>query len=278
MKYTNNLVTIFHEDCLKILENNIQDNSIDLIFADPPYNIGKRFATRMDAWPDDESYINWCKVWLNLCISKLRPNGSMYLMASTQSMPYLDIFLRDKVDILSRIIWHYDSSGVQAKKYYGSLYEPILFCVKDQRNYTFNSEQIKVTARTGAERKLIDYRKNPPAPYSDSKVPGNVWYYPRVRFRMPEYVEHPTQKPESLLERIIMASTNPGDIVLDPFAGSFSTCSVAQKLGRRTIGIEIEESYIKLGLARLGFSGIHLQNEQKNVNYKTKNQEQTSLF
>jgi site-specific DNA-methyltransferase (adenine-specific) len=117
----------------------------------------------------------------------------MYLMNSTQNMPYIDIYLRSKMTVLSRIVWHYDSSGVQASKYYGSLYEPILFAVMDPGHYTFNADSVAVEARTGAVRRLIDYRKPKPAPYNSKKVPGNVWSIPRVRYRMPEYENHPTQ-------------------------------------------------------------------------------------
>ena len=86
-----------------------------------------------------------------------------------------------------------------------------------------------MVAKTGAQRQLIDYRKDPPQPYSTQKVPGNVWNFNRVQFRMEEYENHPTQKPEALLERIIRASTsNPGDVVLDPFSGSFTTSIVAR--------------------------------------------------
>ena len=124
-------------------------------------------------------------------------------------MPYLDLWLRARLTILSRIVWHYDSSGVQARKYYGSLYEPILFSVKDSKNYTFSAADIEVEARTGAVRKLIDYRKDVPTPYKTTKVPGNTWYIPRVRYRMPEYAEHPAQKPEALLERSSKPAVNP---------------------------------------------------------------------
>jgi site-specific DNA-methyltransferase (adenine-specific) len=172
-------------------------------------------------------------------------------MTSTQAMPYLDLWLRERINILSRIVWHYDSSGVQAKKHFGSLYEPILFCVKDLHNYTFNTDDIQVEAKTGAIRKLIDYRKEVPTPYKTTKVPGNTWYIPRVRYRMPEYEEHPSQKPEALLERIIRASSNPGNLVLDPFSGTFTTCAIAQRLGRKSIGIEMQSEYVKIGLRRL---------------------------
>jgi len=256
---------IIQGDSLEVLTCEIPDNFIDLIFIDPPYNIGKNFNGLKDKWTTDEKYLNWCYQWIELCISKLKSNGSLYVMTSTQFMPYFDIFIQKKMTILSRLIWYYDSSGVQAKKYYGSMYEPILFCVKDPENYTFNANDILVEAKTGAKRKLIDYRKNPPQIYSSKKIPGNVWEFPRVRYRMDEYENHPTQKPTALLERIIKASSNIGDMVLDPFSGSFTTCFVAQQLGRKSIGIELQDEYVKIGLRRLGladeYKGEKLQKE-----------------
>ena len=254
-------------DVLDILTREIANHSIDLIFADPPYNIGKNFMDLPDKWDSDESYLKWCYKWLELCIKKLKSNGSMYVMTATQHMPYFDIFLRDKVTILSRIVWYYDSSGVQAKNYFGSLYEPILHCVKDKNDYTFNSEDILVEAKTGAVRKLIDYRKSMPTVYNSKKVPGNVWEIPRVRYRMAEYENHPTQKPTALLERIIKASSNEGDIVLDPFSGTFTTSFVAKQLKRKSIGIEMQEEYVKIGLRRLRimseYNGMPLQKERR---------------
>ncbi len=259
---------IYWGDALVVLETCIPDNSIDLIFADPPYNIGKRFANFIDKWPSEEAYVEWCYKWLSLCVAKLKPTGSLYLMASTQTMPYLDLFLRKKMHILSRLVWSYDSSGVQAKGYYGSMYEPILFAVKNKKKYTFNSQEILVEAKTGAQRKLIDYRKPVPEVYSSTKVPGNVWEFNRVRYRMEEYEDHPSQKPAALLERIIKASSNPDEVVLDPFAGTFTTSAVAQQLGRQAIGIELQEKYVKVGLRRLGiqteFRGELLHPPQKN--------------
>lgn len=272
--------TIYQGDAISILKNEILDSSIDLIFVDPPYNIGKNFNGLIDKWTTDSLYLEWCYEWIDLCLKKLKPNGSFYVMTSTQFIPYFDIYLRDKISILSRIVWSYDSSGVQAKNFYGSMYEPILFCVKDKNNYTFNSNDILVEAKTGAKRNLIDYRKSPPQPYNNEKVPGNVWDFPRVRYRMDEYENHPTQKPTALLERIIKASSNPGDIVLDPFSGTFTTSYVAKKLGRKSIGIEINEDFTKIGLRRV--------QEQKEVNgeklfrepkiYEIKNFQQPTLF
>lgn len=278
-EFSNNNGRIIHGDALEVLQQ-IPDESIDLIFVDPPYNIGKNFAGRKDKWKTDKDYLDWCYQWIDLCIQKVKPNGTLYLMTSTQFMPYFDLYVRDKVTILSRIVWSYDSSGVQAKNYFGSMYEPILYCVKNKNNYTFNSDDILIEAKTGAKRKLIDYRKDPPQPYKTEKVPGNVWYFARVRYRMEEYENHPTQKPISLLERIIKASSNEGDVVLDPFCGTFTTCFVAQQLKRRFIGIEIQEEYFKIGLRRLGialeYKGEVLEREKKTYESKTP-KEQTTL-
>jgi site-specific DNA-methyltransferase (adenine-specific) len=259
---------IFWGDAINILKSEIATESVDLIFADPPYNIGKRFANFHDKWPSDESYANWAHEWLDECIRILKPNGTLYVMTSTQAMPYFDIYLRNRLTILSRIVWHYDSSGVQARRHFGSMYEPILHCVKNPKDYTFNAQDIMVKAKTGAQRKLIDYRKPIPTIYNSHKVPGNVWFIPRVRYRMEEYEEHPSQKPEALLERIILASSNVGDIVLDPFAGTFTTAAVARKHKRLSISIESQEDYVKIGLRRVlnmqSYNGQQLLPPKKN--------------
>jgi adenine-specific DNA-methyltransferase len=255
---------VIYADALVALKT-LPDDSVDLIFADPPYNIGKNFNGQIEKWDTEAEYLAWCYEWLDLCIQKLKPDGSFYVMTATQFMPYFDIYLRNKLTILSRLIWSYDSSGVQAKKHYGSMYEPILFCVKDKNNYTFNTNDILVEAKTGSKRKLIDYRKAIPTVYNSEKVPGNVWDFARVRYRMDEYENHPTQKPIALLERIIKASSNEGDLVLDPFSGTFTTCFVAKQLGRNSIGIELQDEYIKIGLRRLQlakeFKGQKLEKE-----------------
>ena len=253
-KYQDAAATIFWGDAHAVLADHVAPGSVDLVVADPPYNIGKRFGATRDRWPDEASYLRWCAGWHELCVSRLAPHGSMYLMASTQSMPHLDLFLRDRLHVLSRIVWTYDSSGVQATRRFGSLYEPVLHCVKDPARYTFNAGEILVEARTGAQRRLIDYRKSTPALYSSRKVPGNVWYFPRVRYRMPEYEDHPTQKPEALLARIIAASSRPGDTVLDLFAGTFTASAVARRLGRRSVAVELEPDYVAIGLRRLGLA------------------------
>ena len=241
-------------DCVNVLKN-MKSNSVNLIFADAPYNIGKDFGNNSDKWNSVQTYIEWCKKWIDECLRVLTENGTMYFMTATQHMPYLDIYATEKYNVLCRIVWAYDSSGVQSKKLYGSLYEPILMINKSSKaEYVFNHQDIMIEAKTGAKRKLIDYRKNPPQPYNTEKVPGNVWEFNRVRFKMDEYENHPTQKPELLLERIIKASSNKGDVVLDPFSGSFTTSSVAVKLGRVAVGIDLNEEYFEIGLRRTGIT------------------------
>jgi adenine-specific DNA-methyltransferase len=246
----------------------IKDNQFNLIFADPPYNIGKIFGNSKENFSKNE-YITWCKIWIDECFRVLKNNGVLCFMTSTQAMPYLDCYVDEKYHVVSRIIWYYDSSGVQAKKNFGSMYEPILIVSKDKKNYVFNTDDIMIEAKTGAVRKLMDYRKTPPQPYNTKKVPGNVWELPRIRFRMVEYETHPTQKPEKLMERIILTFSNKHDTVLDPFAGTFTTCAVSKKLERNTVGIEMEEEYYKIGLRRLNladtFNGKKLVKDKRRV-------------
>ncbi len=251
--YDSNSLAILGES-ISVLSK-MRDGVVRLIFADAPYNIGKNFGNNVDRWNDVGSYVAWCKKWIDECMRVLSDDGTMYFMTATQHMPYLDVYVSEKYNVLCRIVWTYDSSGVQSKKIYGSLYEPILMINKSRKNsYTFNGNDILVEAKTGAKRRLIDYRKNPPQPYSSEKIPGNVWDFSRVRFRMDEYENHPTQKPEALLERIIKASSNPGDVVLDPFSGSFTTSAVAVRLGRIAVGVDLNEEYYEIGLRRTGIA------------------------
>lgn len=248
-KYNENSLVILG-DSLKVLKK-IKDGTVDLIFADPPYGIGKDFGNDSDFFESKEEYFTWCKIWIDECFRILKNNGTMYFMSSTQNISILDLYVDKKYHIINRIVWTYDSSGVQSKNRYGSLYEPIIMATKsDKSKYIFNYKDIMVEAKTGAKRKLIDYRRTPPQPYNTKKVPGNVWEFTRVRYRMKEYENHPTQKPEALLQRVILASSNEGDIVLDPFSGSFTTSKVAIDLKRRAIGIDSNVDFFKIGLRR----------------------------
>lgn len=263
---------VIYNDCIESLKK-MEADSVDLIFADPPYNLGKDFGNDSDSWKDRQKYLEWCYTWIDECFRVLKDNGTFYLMNSTQNIPYISIYLQEHYNIVNDIVWAYDSSGVQSKKKFGSLYEPILMATKtDKAKYTFNYQDILIEAKTGAKRGLIDYRKNPPQPYNTKKVPGNVWEFPRVRFKMDEYENHPSQKPEMLLQRIIQASSNPDEIVLDPFGGSFSTAGVAVKLGRRAISMDINKEYFKIGIRRTGISKTYKgEILQKDKSRKTNN-------
>ena len=231
-------------DSLDVLKQ-MKEKSISLIFADAPYGIGKDFGNDSDKWESVKAYTDWCKLWIDECMRVLRDDGTMYFMTATQHMPYLDIYASEKYNVLCRIVWTYDSSGVQAKKIYGSLYEPILMiCKSSKSKYTFNYSDILVEAKTGAKRKLIDYRKNPPQPYNTEKVPGNVWNFCRVRFKMEEYENHPTQKPLSICDRIIKVHSNENDLIYIPFAGSGSEIESCIRNNRNYIATEINREYI----------------------------------
>ena len=269
-----NSLVIFN-DCIETLRD-MQEKTVDLVFADPPYNLGKDFGNDSDSWNNRQEYLKWCYTWIDECFRVLKDDGTFYLMNSTQNIPFISIYLQEHYYIINDIVWSYDSSGVQSKKKFGSLYEPILMAAKNEKaKYTFNREDIMVEAKTGAKRRLIDYRKNPPQPYHTKKVPGNVWEFPRVRFRMDEYENHPSQKPEALLERVILASSNEGEIVLDPFGGSFTTSSVAVRLRRKAVSMDINKEYFKIGIRRTGIANVYKgETLKQDKSRKTKNTSQ----
>jgi len=269
-EFSNDRFTIYLGDVLDCFSR-VKDESVDLVFADPPYNIGKEFVGAKDKFEVQE-YINWMECWIGEIDRVIKATGSIYLMNSTQNFAHMDLICRSKFFVQSRIVWAYDSSSVQAKKRFGSSWEPILHMTKNKTAYTFNSEDILVEAKTGSKRKLIDYRNTPPRPYNNKKVPSNVWKIPRVRFKMDEYEDHPTQKPHALLKRMILASSNQEDTVLDPFSGSFSTGYACKNLKRRFIGFDISEEYVKIGIRRLDMPSNYSKNIlTKNKERKKKN-------
>lgn len=167
--YENENSLVINGDALDVLKA-IESNSIDLIFADPPYGIGKDFGNSSDFFNNSGEYFNWCKLWIDECMRILSKKGVMYFMSSTQYMPILDTYVDKKYYVINRIVWTYDSSGVQPKNKFGSNYEPILMITHDKNTkYKFYRENIMIEAKTGAQRKLIDYRKTPPQPYNTKK-------------------------------------------------------------------------------------------------------------
>jgi site-specific DNA-methyltransferase (adenine-specific) len=229
----------------------VQEGSVNLAYIDAPYNTGvKNYEGWLDSWDTEEEYINWCYEWLAVVLTKLKPDASIYAMFGTAATPYIDIWLRSRMTIKSRIIWHYPSSGSAAKNHYTQLHEPILHCVMNPADYTFNSADIAIPSKTGLSGK-IDRRKKIPAPYAKTKCPGNVWDFTRVNPKSKEYQPFPTQKPEALLNRVILASSNPGDTVLDLFAGSFTCGTVCKKLKRKSISVEHDTAYCRQGIKRM---------------------------
>lgn len=233
---------IYNMDCVEYIKT-LPDECVDLIIADVPYNIGKNYGNDSDK-QDKDIYIKNLKSWISEFDRVLKPNGSLFIYTGKQYYPYYYIEIEKYMNIKNEIIWIYDSSGVQAKTKYGSLYEPLIWATKHNKKYTFNKEYAMVEAKTGAKRKLIDYRKNPPQPYNTIKVDGDVWRYTRVRFKMKEYTKHPTQKPLSICDRIIQVHSNEGDLVYIPFAGSGSEIVSCINNNRNYIATEISKQYI----------------------------------
>lgn len=233
---------IYNQDCIEYMKT-LPNGCVDLIVADVPYNIGKDYGNNSDKQTHNDYMIN-LKKWIGEFNRILTDNGTLFLYTGKQYYPYYYIEVNKYMSIQNSIIWNYDSSGVQAKAKYGSLYEPLIWATKHKKNYIFNKKFAMVEAKTGAKRKLIDYRKTPPQPYNTQKIDGDVWNYTRVRYRMPEYTKHPTQKPLSICDRIITVHSNKNDVVYIPFAGSGSEIVSCIKNNRNYIATEINKEYI----------------------------------
>ena len=234
---------VYNIDCIEYMKS-LPDECIDLIIADVPYNIGKDYGNNSDK-QNKSDYIENLKNWIKEFNRILKSNGSLFIYTGKQYYPYYYLEIEKYMIIQNSIIWNYDSSGVQAKTKYGSLYEPIIWATKHNKKYTFNKEFAMVEAKTGAQRKLIDYRKNPPQPYNTKKVDGDVWGYTRVRYKMPEYTNHPTQKPLSICDRIVKVHSNENDLIYIPFAGSGSEIVSCIKNNRNYIATELNSQYIE---------------------------------
>ncbi len=231
-------------DCIEIL-NKVKKPFADLIFADPPFNIGYKYDKYHDK-KERNNYIAWTKDWMTICKKVLKPTGSFYVAIGDDYAANIRI-IADELGLFTRnwIIWHY-SFGQQMKNKFARSHTHIFYFVNNENNFTFNDHAVRVPS----DRQLIynDKRANPAG-----KMPDDVWdEYPRVCGTFKERAGwHPCQMPESLLKRIIMASSNPGDCVLDPFCGSGTTAAAAYQLGRSYVGIEISEKYVENSNKRL---------------------------
>jgi len=223
---------VYEMEALELLKQ-LPDNSIDLVLTDPPYNINKA------DWDNFENYLEWCENWLEECKRVLKPNGSIYVFASYYWVSYLSVIMDKKFKLINWIIWNYRSGfGVRTK--WASRYEPILFYVMNEKNYTFNLDEVRIPHR------CPDKRNNP-----IGRNPTDVWDIERISGNYKERTKHPTQKPLEVIKRIIQASSNKGEIILDCFGGSGTTAVACKELGRNFICSDINEEYVKIANSRL---------------------------
>lgn len=252
------LNTIYKGDCRTILNKEIPKESVDLIFADPPYNLSGNGLKWMgnktggdwfmvnEKWDQmsEAEYLKFTKEWLEGCKKVLKPTGSIYISCTYHNIGELVMALK-AIGFTPRniITWHKNNAmPSMTRRTFTHSCEYVLFFSKGKK-WIFNYSDIKKInpdkAKDGSEKQMRD-----------------LWIMPvvqgkeRVRDKTGR-AAHPTQKPENLLERVILASSNKGDVILDPFLGSGTTAFVAQKLGRKWIGVETDDNYIKIAKARL---------------------------
>lgn len=245
------------------------DACVDLVFADPPFNIGYDYD-QYDDRREDQDYLDWSLQWMEQVYRLLRSTGSFYLAIGDEYVADLCVLARRKLGFRLRnwIIWHY-TFGQQTRKKFARSHTHILYLTKSD-DFTFNSEAVRVPSA----RQIVyqDKRAN-----ASGKLPDDVWYLrpqeassagyfgactdtwhvPRVCGTFKEREGwHGCQMPEAVLSRIVLASSRPGELVLDPFAGSGTTCAVAKKLHRRWLGIELSQTYAKQARRRLEEKGV----------------------
>lgn len=246
-------VLIFNGDCLELMPK-IADGSFSLTVTSPPYNIGKEYETPKEL----EAYLGWCANWIE-CVHRLTSqNGAFWLnlgyvtvpgRAKAIPIPYL-LWDRLPFYLLQEIVWHY-GAGVAAKRAFSPRNEKFLWYVKDAADYVFNLDAVRdPNVKYPNQKKNGKLKCNPLG-----KNPTDVWLFPKVTSgtnrSSKERTAHPAQFPIAVIERIIKACSNPGDLVLDPFMGSGSLAEAALRCGRRVVGFEIEPKYVAIAARRL---------------------------
>lgn len=225
----------------------------DLLFADPPYNLSKTFGKETFAEMSSDNYEAWLDSWLTLCRPLLKTNASIYICGDWRSASAIQRVGSNYFKLQNRITWEREK-GRGAKRNWKNSAEDIWFFTVSEE-FTFNIDDVKIRRKV-----LAPYtEKGAPKDWSSGKdgnfrdtYPSNIWTDISVPFwSMPENTDHPTQKPEKLLAKIILASTSPGDMILDPFAGAGTTAVTAKKLGRNFVAIESDEQYCLLAQKRL---------------------------
>ena len=252
-KVTGDAMDFVHRgDAFEVLAK-LPEAGFDLLFADPPYNIAKMFGGERTRRKTDEDYEAWLDSWLRLCVPLLKPTASVYLCGDWRSGAAIQRAGSRYFTLRNRITWEREKGRGAAANWKNASEDVWFFTVGEE--YTFNLDAVKQRRRV-----IAPYKENgEPKDWSDTQDgkfrdthPSNLWTDLTVPFwSMQENTDHPTQKPEKLLAKVILASTNPGDAVLDPFAGSGTTAVVAKKLGRRFTAIERDEEYCLFALKRL---------------------------
>ena len=242
-----------HQDLYQALPY-LPPNSVDLLIVDPPYNLTKDFNGRQFNKKSLDDYENWLESWLEQLIPILKPNASLYICGDWQSSAAIHRACQKHFYVRNRITWEREK-GRGAKTNWKNCAEDIWFCTVS-RNYTFNVDAVKMQHKVHSPYTDL---KGKPKDWCENKIgkfrityPSNLWTDISIPFwSMPENTEHPTQKPEKLLAKLILASSNEGDVIFDPFLGSGTTLVVAKKLNRHYFGIEIDHDYCCLAEKRL---------------------------
>ena len=226
---------------------------VDLLILDPPYNLTKTFGSETFRARSAAEYEDWLTAWLPQMLALVKPSGTVYLCGDWRSSAALHRVAEKHLIVRNRITWEREK-GRGAQENWKNTSEDIFFCTVSD-NYFFDVNAVKLKKRV-----LAPYKNNgTPKDWDAGETgnfrlthPSNLWTDISVPFwSMPENTDHPTQKPEKLVAKLILASSRKGDMVLDPFLGSGTTAVVAQKLGRNFVGIEREKSYCLLAHKRL---------------------------
>jgi len=227
---------------------------IDLLIVDPPYNMSKRYSSRPFSRRSEEEYRAFTESWLLPLLPRLKPEASVYVCSDWRSSTVIHRLLSEHLIVRNRITWEREK-GRGAKSNWKNSSEDIWFATVG-KSYYFDVDAVKLKRRVLApyrdsEGNPKDWRKEEGEPYRLTS-PSNIWTDITVPYwSMPENTEHPTQKPEKLFAKLILASSSPGALVADPFVGSGTSSVAAKKLGRRYLGIEREEEYAALAQKRL---------------------------
>ena len=229
------------------------DSSIRLITADPPYNLSKDYGNNQDNLKFHE-YLDFSRTWLKEAKRILTDDGSIYVFMGMRYISYMYIILEQDLGMHfnSWITWHY-TQGVGKTRGFSPRHDDILFFTKHPQNFVFNLDAVRIP------QKYYRARNN-----MLGANPGNVWEFSHIHYCSKNRKPHPTQKPEALFERIILASSNEGDTVLDPFVGSGTSLRVCQQANRNAVGIDINPEYIAMTNERLAekFSGFDSLDER----------------